>query len=180
MEAANGRSKLVELENVITAFQDQLFRFAFYRTGNFADAQDIVQDVLIKLYHENENLHAVNDMKSYLYRSISNACIDYHRKSKKIKFQAIDKAVLPENMHEKEISHSMIEIEEFKRLEKILCELPCEQAETIRLRIFDDLSFVEIAVILDMPVTTIKSRFKYGIDKLKNKTAQSKEVNYGL
>ena len=180
MEVANGRSKLVELEKVIMEFQDQLFRFAFYRTGNFADSQDIVQDVLIRLYHENGNLHAVNDMKSYLYRSISNACMDYHRKSKKLKFMAIDKTVLPENMHEKEILHYMIEIEEFNRLEKILCELPSEQSETIRLRIFDNLSFVEIASILEIPVTTIKSRFKYGIDKLKTKIAISKEVNYGL
>lgn len=180
MEVTNGRSKLAELENVITEFQDQLFRFAFFRTGCFADSQDIVQDVFIKLYHENANLHSVNNIKNYLYKSISNACTDYRRKSRKFKFEPIDKIVLPENMLENEASYCMIQIEEFNRLEKLLSDLPDEQSETIRLRVFDNLSFVEIAVILEVPVTTIKSRFKYGIEKLKSKIATLKEVIYGL
>ncbi len=180
MEVANGRSKLVELENVITEFQDQLFRFAFFRTGCFADSQDIVQEVFIKMYHENGNLQSVTNIKNYLFRSISHACIDYQRKSRKHKFESIEKTVLPANMYVKEESHNLIQIEEYNRLEKILCELPSEQSETIRMKFFDNLSFVEIAIILEVPVTTIKSRFKYGIEKLKNKIAKSKEVYYGL
>lgn len=181
MEVANGHSKLVELENVITEFQDQLFRFAFFRTGCFADSQDIVQEVFIKLYHENGNLQMVNNIKNYLYRSISNACIDYNRKSRKLKFEPIDKIVLPLSMHENnEASHHLIQIEEYNRLEKLLSGLPDEQSETIRMRVFDNLSFVEIAEILEVPVTTIKSRFKYGIEKLKNRIATLKEVYYGL
>jgi len=180
MEVANGRSKLVELEKVILEFQDQLFRFAFFRTGCFADSQDIVQEVFIKLYHEKENLRAVDNIRNYLYKSISNGCIDYIRKSRRLKFEPIDKAVLPVNMYEKEASYQLIQIEEYNRLEKLLCELPGEQSETIRLRCFDNLSFVEIAEILEVPVTTIKSRFKYGIEKLKNRIVLLKEVNYGL
>jgi RNA polymerase sigma-70 factor (ECF subfamily) len=180
MEIANGCSKLVEFENIITEFQDQLFRFAFFRTGCFADSQDIVQDVFIKLYFENDNLHSVNNIKNYLFRSISNACIDFHRKSRKLKVESINKAILPVYMQENDASHNLIQIEEYNRLEKLLSELPAEQSEIIRLKVFDNLSFVEIAVILDIPVTTIKSRFKYGIDKLKNKLVKLKEVNYGL
>lgn len=62
MEDANGRSKLKELENVITEFQDQLFRFAFYRTGCFAESQDIVQEVFVKLYNENGRLATICNM----------------------------------------------------------------------------------------------------------------------
>jgi len=180
MELAYGRSKLLELENVITGFQDQLFRFAFFRTGSFTDSQDIVQEVFLKLYHENDNLHMVKNMKHYLFRSVSNACTDYRRKSKHLKFEPIDTTVLPADLHEKDALHEMIQTEEFNRLEKLLSELPDEQSETIRLRVFDNLSFVEISVLLEVPVTTIKSRFKYGIDKLKKKIAPRKEANYEL
>ena len=100
--------------------------------------------------------------------------------SRRLKFEPIDKAVLPVNMYEKEASYQLIQIEEYNRLEKLLCELPDEQSETIRLRCFDNLSFVEIAEIIEVPVTTIKSRFKYGIEKLKNRIVLLKEVNYGL
>jgi len=180
MDVANGRSKLVELEKVITEFQNQLFRFAFFRTGCFADSQDIVQDVFIKLYHNNTNIQSVDNIKSYLYRSISNACIDYQRKSNKLKFESIDKAVIPLNMQENDASYQLTQIEEYKRLENLLSELPEEQKETIRMKIFDNLNFVEIAEILELPVTTIKSRFKYGIDKLKARIAEVKEVYNGL
>jgi len=180
MEVVNGRSNLEEFESVITEFQDQLIRFAFFRTGCFADSQDIVQEVFIKLYHENGYLTSVKNIKHYLYRTISNACVDYHRKSRKIKFEPIETAILPYNLQEKESSSESIQIEEYSRIEKLLCELPEEQAETIRLRVLDSLSFVEIASVLKIPVTTVKSRFKYGIDKLKTRIVTSKEVNYGL
>ena len=180
MELANGRSKLKELEKVITEFQNQLFRFAFFRTGSFADSQDIVQDVFLKFYHENKNLESIKNIKHYLYRSIANACVDYHRKTKKLQFETIDTAILPCHLQEQETSEKIIQIEEYKRLNQLLTDLPDEQADVIRLRVFDNLSFVEIASILEIPVTTIKSRFKYGIDKLRVGVTTQKEVNYGL
>jgi RNA polymerase sigma-70 factor (ECF subfamily) len=58
-------------------------------------------------------------------------------------------------------------MEEYRRIEKLLQTVPDDQAEIIRLRVLDNLSFIEIAGLLVIPVTTVKSRFKYGIDKLK-------------
>ncbi|MDD2197558.1 MAG: sigma factor, partial [Bacteroidales bacterium] len=72
MELANGRSKLDELERVIVEYQNQLFRYAFFRTGSYADSQDIVQNVFIKLYNNNGNLSSIKNVKHYLYRSITN------------------------------------------------------------------------------------------------------------
>ncbi len=180
MEDANGRSKLKELENVITEFQDQLFRFAFYRTGCFAESQDIVQEVFVKLYNENGRLATICNIRLYLFKSIANACIDYQRKNEKSKFETLDKAIIPNNINEKDASHEMVQREEYHRIEALLQKLPEEQAETIRLRVLDDLSFTDIATILNIPVSTTKSRFKYGIDKLKSKVFKLKEVYYGL
>ncbi|HCX99446.1 MAG TPA: hypothetical protein DG754_04825 [Bacteroidales bacterium] len=168
MELANGRSKLDELERVIVEYQNQLFRYAFFRTGSYADSQDIVQNVFIKLYNNNGNLSSIKNVKHYLYRSITNACFDFHRKSRRQKFEPIETAILPSQMYERGASEVLIQFEEYERLEELLKVLPEEQSEVIRLRIFDNLGFVEIASILETPVTTIKSRFKYGIDKLKD------------
>jgi RNA polymerase sigma-70 factor (ECF subfamily) len=180
MKKSTGRNRLKEFENVITEFQEQLFRFAFFRTGSLADSQDIVQDVFIKLYHLNGHLSSVNNIRYYLFRSISNACTDYHRKNKKYKFEMLEKADIPDNMHEEEASHQMLLVEEYKRIEGLLKDLPDEQAETIRLRVWDEMSFADIAEIMEVPVTTVKSRFKYGIDKLKSKIDKKGEINYGM
>lgn len=180
MEDANGRGRLRELEEVITEFQEQLFRFAYFRTGCYADSQDIVQEVFIKFYNENKHLASIRNIRYYLFRSIANACIDYQRKNKRLKFDTLEKANIPHNLNEKDASHEMILTEEYNRIEELLSRLPVEQAESIRLRVLDDLSFTDIAEIQDIPVTTVKSRFKYGIDKLKSKVIRLKEVNYGL
>lgn len=176
MELANGRSKLVEFERVITEFQNQLFRFAFFRTGSQDDSQDIVQDVFIKMYRDNSQFESILNIKNYLYRSITNACIDYQRKRKQQKFDSIDRTVLPKDLYEEDVSKNLIQVEEHKRLERILASLPEEQSETIRMRVLDNLSFVEIASILEIPVTTIKSRFKHGIDKLKAQIISLREA----
>lgn len=125
-------------------------------------------------------MSSVKNIKFYLFKSISNACVDYHRKTKKLKFEVLETITSTSVLHEKDALQKMIQIEEYDRIEELLSELPNEQSEAISLRVLDNLSFAEIALILDVPVTTVKSRFKYGIDKLKTKIVNSKEVSYGL
>jgi len=180
MEVSGCRDKLKELEQIITDFQDHLFRFAFFRTGSLEDSQDIVQEVFIKLYNENGHLTSVDNIKHYLFKSISNACTDFHRENKKRIFETFDKANLPEKHQENDASHEFQIMEEYHRIETLLSELPVAQSEVIRLKVMDNLNFVEIASLTDVPVTTVKSRFKYGIEKLKNKFKSSKEDSYGL
>lgn len=180
MEESSGRNRFNELEQVIVEFQDQLFRFAFYRTGSLADAQDIVQDVFIKLYRDASCILSVKNLKGYLIRCVANACTDYQRTDKRNRFEQLDKATIPLEQHEGAASDILMLIEEYNRIEAMLRELPNDQAEIIRLRILDDLSFVEIGQLLEIPTTTAKSRFKYGIDKLKSKIEKKKEAHYEL
>ena len=67
------QQRLNELESVIVREQDMLFRFAYMRVGRRADAEDIVQDVILKLFRSSESLTSVRNVKHYLIRSISNA-----------------------------------------------------------------------------------------------------------
>ena len=57
--------------------------------------------------------------------------------------------------------------EEARRIETLLDRLPPEQAEAIRLHTYASLRFTEIAEVLRCPVSTVKSRFAGGIEKLR-------------
>ena len=57
-------------------------------------------------------------------------------------------------------------------IERLMALLPDEQSEVIRLRIYGGRQFSEIAAICDIPITTAKSRFRYGIDKLREALAE--------
>ena len=56
---------------------------------------------------------------------------------------------------------------EARRLGTLLDRLPAEQAEVIRLHTFASMRFTEIAETLELPASTVKSRFHYGIERLK-------------
>lgn len=56
---------------------------------------------------------------------------------------------------------------EARRLGSLLDRLPAEQAEVIRLHTFASMRFTEIAETLELPASTVKSRFHYGIERLK-------------
>ncbi len=150
-----------ELETIVGREQDRMFRFAYMRVGNRADAEDIVQDVFLKLFRSGENLARVRNLQHYLFRSISNSCRDYHRKKlyNMIPIEESGAKEIPEDdrqMHE-----------EYQRISKLLEKLPEEQAEIVRLKCSDGLKFREIAKLLDIPLATAKSRYRYAIEHIR-------------
>jgi len=164
-------------EEIIDKYQDRLVKYAFFRIGSYEDAQDIVQNVFIKFFEKKINFGLFNNPKSYLFQSISNACIDFYRSNNR--FNTVSLENVQEINSIKDTDYINL-IEEYKRIKSVLKILPEEQSEVVHLRAIDDLSFIEIAKILNIPVSTVKSRFKYGIDKLKLNYKEKLEVNYEL
>lgn len=156
--------KLDALEAVIDTYQEDLFRFAFFRTGSTQEAADIVQSVFLRLYERHRDFAAIENMKSYLFRSVSNACADHHRWKQSRQTVSLAHAAL----HASEETGSADAAEEYKRINALLETLPDEQAEVIRMRTVSSLPFAEIAEILQVPQATAKSRFRYGIEKLRS------------
>ena len=157
------KSQLQELERIIDQTQHALFRAAYFRTGSLDDAQDIVQDVFLKLWNDIDHLSKVENIKGYLFRSVYNHCSDYGRKKRRSSIVPLGETLAEELLDEDQSElHA-----EYERIDRLLGALPPEQAGIIRMKTVDNLTFVEIARILDIPLTTAKSRFKYGIDHLR-------------
>lgn len=155
--SGNNRQQIEEFERLVTERQDWLFRFAYMRTGRREDAEDMVQEVLMSLFNKMRKDREIGNIDAYMIRSISNACIDYHRR-KHHKIIPIDEIeYLPECDSDRQIH------EEFVRISNLLGNLPEEQAETIRLKCYDGLTFKQIAELNDIPEPTVKSRYRYAI-----------------
>ena len=148
-----------QLAEWIDSWQDQLFRYAFFRIGSKEDAEDVVQDAFLKIAAT--TAHIANP-KAYLFRIVGNGCVDTMRQ--KAKFAPIEERMAtPSPSNEAEVQ------EEFERINRLLSLLPEAQSEVIRLHIHANLKFTEIAELLEQPVTTVKSRFTSGIEKLRQK-----------
>ena len=135
-----------------------LYRFARFRLGSIADAEDAVQDLFVRLATSTSDLGSVTSPRSFLIRSLRNLCID------RLKRRTLSLTSLTEKMDVVQENEAENEVE---RIKLLMRQLPEEQAEVISMRTAQNLSFAEIAEILDIPTTTAKSRFAYGIDKLR-------------
>ena len=146
-----------QLGEWVDEWQESLFRYAFFRVGNRADAEDIVQDAFLKAA---STPAAIKNPKAYLFRTVTNGCIDsMKRKSKLLPIE--QRMTAPSQSDEFEAQ------QEQQRIAQLLGKLPDKQAEVIWLHIHANLKFTEIAEVLEIPATTVKSRFTSGIERLK-------------
>jgi RNA polymerase sigma-70 factor (ECF subfamily) len=148
---------LEELERIVTERQDWLFRFAYMRIGIREDAEDVVQDALLSVFRRLREQTGICNVEQYVIRAVSNACTDYLRR-KPLRMVNLNEAKeIPVSEGDRQIH------EEFVRINKMLDSLPAEQAELVRLKCYDDLTFRQIAELQNIPEATAKSRYRYAI-----------------
>ena len=150
--------------------QSHLMRYACYRLGDADDAKDALQDAYLKVCGKlsDEKSSEVKDWRNYIFRTLSNICTSRLSQSSRLKMipldARLDMADLPSESNEAD----------YQRIAELLAEIPEEQAEVIQLRIYGNNSFADVAEILSLPLPTVKSRFLYGLEKIRKAMKQTK------
>ena len=148
---------LTELERIVEELQDWLFRFAYMRIGIREDAEDVVQEALLSVFRRLREKTRLDNVGQYVIRAVSNGCTDYLRR-KPLRVVKLDEAIeIPVSESDRQIH------EEFVKINRMLDSLPTEQAELVRLKCYDGLTFRQIAELQDIPEATAKSRYRYAI-----------------
>lgn len=132
------------------------------RIGNRETSEDLLQDVFLALYRKMRTGQEIRDVEHYLLQSVNNVCVDYYRKNR-YTIVSIEEVENVANESDREIH------EEFLRIRKLLDDLPIEQAETLRLKCYDNLSFRQISELHQVPEPTVKSRYRYAIKHIQEK-----------
>ena len=158
----NKDESIQRLEKLIDELQDSLYSFAFFRLGDEKESEDMVQEVFIRYYREEQKTHIVN-AKAWLYKALHRLCVDHIRKRSPMKMVPIE--VINEQEDE---SHHVL-YREYLRIEQFLKPLPEEQATIVKMHFTDELSFGEIAEILGISRDTVKSRYRYAMEKLQKR-----------
>lgn len=159
-----------KLADVFKTERPRLLRYACYRLADGDDAEDVLQETFLKLHTRLSNADGeqINDLPSYMFRTLANVCTKWQTNANRIKTVPLDTRVdvadtAPDKQNE----------DDYKRIALLLTEIPDEQAEVIRLRIYGDNSFAQVAEILSLPLPTVKSRFLYGLEKLRRGMKQN-------
>lgn len=155
------------VEQAMENYSELLFRIAYYYVKDPHIAEDIVQDVFLKLYCA--NYVELGELRAYVSKMTANKSKDYLKSWTYRKVQLTEKILLKNYKMPKD---KLVEQEELNALDHAILNLPLKQREAIVYYYLENLTVKEIAKLLERPESTIKSRLKSGKDLLKNQLQQ--------
>jgi RNA polymerase sigma-70 factor (ECF subfamily) len=156
-----------EIERLYDAHAAALFAFLLNLTRDEADTRDLLQEMFVKLAREPQLLAGVREERAFLIRLAHNAAIDLMRRRgtrERTKENFAAEILSP-------FAPASDPDEQFFReeLAAALGELPAEQRAVVHLKLWSGLTFEAIAAALDIPPNTAASRYRYGLDKLRDR-----------
>ena len=151
-------------KNVFFDQSERLRNFLYYKTGNMAQAEDLVQDAFGKLW-ENCSKVAIEKVKSFLFTIANNLFINQVKhKQVVLKFEQRTKTQV-----DREDPAFLLEKEEFrKRLQKAISDLPEKQREVFMLRYFEEMKYQEMSELLQTSESALKSNYHHASKKVED------------
>jgi RNA polymerase sigma-70 factor (ECF subfamily) len=165
-------------ELIVARYKRKVFGIAYKFTGRFEEAEDLTQEIFLKVYKALDTYKKEQDFSWWLISISKNACIDYYRSAKRErKIVSGDISKLKEFKFEGLSPQGNLEAAERSRiLRQRLGELPEDLRFVLILRDLKGLSYKEIADQLGLVEGTVKSRIHRGraelAEKLKGVAAQ--------
>ena len=139
-----------------------LFHYFTSFTGNEADAKDLLQEFFIKLARQPIPAGIAN-LRAWLLRLAHHHAIDWLRRHR-VRRDA--EAAAPVELFATHADPDQAELAQ--RLTRALALLPLEQRSVAQLKLWDGLTFEEIAEVQGIPLNTAASRYRYALEKLRS------------
>ncbi|MEY5001366.1 MAG: hypothetical protein RLZZ211_1402 [Bacteroidota bacterium] len=156
------REHVPTFEELVQAFDAQVYKICFYLLKNKPDAQDCTQEIFIAIYQALPKFKQESSLQTWIYRISTNKCYEYLRRSRRKKRfgisvpidQFFSQTVAAESKNPEQIQiakeHSLLF---WKAVEK----LPLQQQLTYTLYHVEELSYKEIAAALDTSTSAVES-----------------------
>ena len=137
---------MIDIQRDILPLKNILYRLALRITLNSQEAEDVVQDVIIKMWKMGERLNDVENLESYALRLTRNLSIDRQR----MKVNQV------ESFDELEDFHGGEQQERIDSIRDIMMQMPEKQRSVMQLRDFEGKSYKEIALALEISEDQVK------------------------
>jgi RNA polymerase sigma-70 factor (ECF subfamily) len=156
-----------EIERLYDEHAPSLFAFLLNFTRDENDTRDLLQEIFVKIAREPDLLEGVQNERAFLIRLAHNQAIDFIRRR-----DTRDRS--KENFAAEKISlfapAAQPDVKFFREeLARALGELPEDQRAVVHLKLWEELTFEQIAEALEISPNTAASRYRYGLDKLRDR-----------
>ena len=134
------------------ALSDGLYRVAYYILESQNDAEDAVQDLFVKLWGNRDQLDTVLNFKAYCTTLMKNLCIDRLRKDQRV--QAMEPG--PDIAETRRVDEDYDAREKLERVMAAIERLPARQRDVMKMYVFEEMSYEEIAEKTGMSNLTLR------------------------
>jgi RNA polymerase sigma-70 factor, ECF subfamily len=163
---------------LVDRYKDRLLNFVFRYFNNREQAEDVVQDTMIKLYTHASYYKNIAKFSTWIFTIAKNNALTELRKNKRKQTDSMwtnDGKPIDIELKDESLEQTVYNKIAVEELNKYLDEIPENFRIAVVLRDFQELSYEEISKILEIPIGTIKSRINRGRIQLSEKMKHFKE-----
>jgi len=152
---------------LVRAYQQRVYWHVRKMVIDHDDADDLTQEVFIKVHKAIENFREDSQLFTWIYRIATNECLTFLNKKRRRFFLPLED--VGKELASKLDSSSDISGEDIqKRLQKAILKLPDKQRLVFNMKYFDDLSYEDIAEITKTSVGALKASFHHAVKKVED------------
>ena len=170
------QNKLASFEATVLPHLDAAYNLARWLLHNKADAEDVVQDAMLRAFRFFGSFRG-GDGRPWLLTIVRNTCYSYLQKNRSHELSLpIEDELFDVQSQDPSPEARLIQIDSSEILMKALEQLPVETREIIVLRELEEMSYKEIAEIAGVPIGTVMSRLARGrkrLQELLNRTMRA-------
>jgi len=154
------------LQRIYKKYRDYLLTLAMTLVNDAHLAEDVVQDVFVAFAQSSGTFKLGGSLKGYLGTCTANRCRDQIRARKRQPLHLDEDAPLPSELGAPD--RRMIFDEQSRQVADAMAQLPYEQREVIALYLNGAMKLRHIARLQNASVSTVKGRYRYGLQKLRS------------
>ena len=152
-------------------YKKKIFYLIYRFVGNATEAEDLLQDVFIRVYEKMHKFNKTSAFYTWLYRLTINICLNHTGRGYKKKETLYEDDFVIDQAKHSQIESSSIDID----LKDALKTLPEKQRTTFILKVYDDLKFVDVAKVMGCTVGGAKANYFHAVRKLQEKLGAYRE-----
>ena len=161
-------------EKLVRRYEGKIYNQGLRLMGNSSDAMDLMQEVFLGVYRNLHRFRGDAKFSSWVFRIAYNKAMDMNRRKKLMITQTrvsdedeLDILETIPGRSSYEAEKILNDYQRNKQIISMLTDLPIEQRLIVELKVFQSLTFEDIAEIHEISVNTVKTRFYSAIKKLK-------------
>ncbi len=163
------RADIAAFNEIVARYKGKIYNYLYRMTGNADDAEDLTQEVFVRMYTNIRSFRAESSLSTWLFRIAGNLCVDAFRRHKKERglVHSLDAPIggdeeegatrdVPDWSNEPDLMLSRKELG--SHIQAALEKLPPKLRSAVVLHDIEGLAYEEIAQLEQIPLGTVKSR----------------------